>query len=640
MARKYSEGENYKVIAFVLSCFSNDEQLLIMKKAAAACKEHHYKIVFFSTLTDFYYDDLTDAGEKKIFETISVEKFDAIVLMSESFKLDEDQTEMVRRANAAGVPVIAVDKYMEGCINLAFDYGDTFRDIVKHMVEYHGYRTINFMAGMPENSYSEERLQVFKEVLAANNIPFDARRVYYGYFWEKPTREAMDKMMADDLPMPEAIVCANDAMAITVCSYLQERGYRVPEDVAISGFDAITMEQYNRPRLTTGVLNIEEFIRVLFEIIDEGAPEKYREKVIPIYNKMQIGQSCGCSDLETARASSEMVRLKTELYRLLKFQSDVNQLVANFGNSEQFEDAIRAVPAFMENLMYKDFWFCANEDLVEDVSIQWENTGAEETWANQHYTKKLQVYHYHSGAEVSGADLNGTVEFGELIPDRRKQFEENDYLMVLTMHMRGNTCGYAVASFDIEQFWVTAYSAFITSFRQLLELQKSQMQLMRVYMLDLLTGLYNRNGFYQKIERLLEIAEDMDMTIISMDMDGLKMINDTYGHAEGDEALQNIGKIIKRSIKHEIAARIGGDEFLIAFAGNDIDDRTDEIVAQIKEGISCYNQSSNKEYELHASIGSYINRVRNHSLDHFLKKADDLMYARKYLHKKEKGTIR
>ena len=64
-----------------------------------------------------------------------------------------------------------MDKNFEGCINLAFDYGDAFREVVKHMVEYHGYRTINFMGGMPGNSYSEERLEVFKEVLAQNHGP-------------------------------------------------------------------------------------------------------------------------------------------------------------------------------------------------------------------------------------------------------------------------------------------------------------------------------------------------------------------------------------------------------------------------------------------------------------------------------------
>lgn len=640
MGRKYSEGKDYKVIAFVLSCFSNDEQTQIMKKVVAECGKYHCKVVFFSTLTDFYFNDINDAGEKKIFDTISVECYDAIVLMSESFKQDEDQIEMVKRAGIAGVPVIAVDKYIEGCINLAFDYANVFRDIVKHMVEFHGYRTINFMGGMPSNDYSEERLQVFKDVLKNNNIDFDPSRVYYGYFWENPTIVAMDKMFADGLSMPEAIICANDAMAIVVCNYLQERGYRIPEDIAISGFDGIDKERYNRPRLTTGIYNVDELVRIIFDIINRGVRDEDHKEVIPIYNDIQIGRSCGCMDLETMNVASEMIQLKSELHKQLKYQSDVNQMVANLGNAERLTDVMSSIPEYMGPLKYKDFWFCANEDLFEEgeISLKPKNSGYMPK--NQNYTKVLDVLHYHNEPlEEPEVNNKGKIKFGDLIPNLNQELEKNDYLLVLTLHMKGKTAGYAVVSFDIQSFWYTAYASFITNFRYILEMQKAHMQLMRVYMCDLLTGLYNRNGFYQRVQMVLEMSQNMDMSIISMDMDGLKMINDTYGHAEGDEALKTVGKIINRSIHHELAARIGGDEFLIAFAGKDIEKRTDEIVTHIKQEIKKFNDESKKSYELHVSIGSYINRVMNHSLDYFLKKADDLMYARKYLHKKKKGDI-
>lgn len=192
---------------------------------------------------------------------------------------------------------------------------------------------------------------------------------------------------------------------------------------------------------------------------------------------------------------------------------------------------------------------------------------------------------------------------------------------------------------DIDRFWFVGYSAFLASFRHLMELQRSQNQLMKMYMEDLLTGLYNRNGFYLKVNQLLEKAEDLDLSIISLDMDGLKRINDTYGHAEGDEALHSLGSIIRSNLKQEFAARIGGDEFLVAFAGKDIGGRTREIVDRIEQGIYEYNKVSNKAYELQASIGSYTDCVQGHSLDYFLKKADDLMYACKYNHKKAQGLI-
>ena len=231
------------------------------------------------------------------------------------------------------------------------------------------------------------------------------------------------------------------------------------------------------------------------------------------------------------------------------------------------------------------------------------------------------------------------MEFGRILPDLQARLEENDFLLVNTMHLQGRSIGYTVATLDIDRFWFVGYSAFLASFRHLMELQRSQNQLMKMYMEDLLTGLYNRNGFYLKVNQLLEKAEDLDLSIISLDMDGLKRINDTYGHAEGDEALHSLGSIIRSNLKQEFAARIGGDEFLVAFAGKDIGGRTREIVDRIEQGIYEYNKVSNKAYELQASIGSYTDCVQGHSLDYFLKKADDLMYACKYNHKKAQGLI-
>lgn len=636
MGMKYSHGKNYKVIAFIIACYSIDEHWQTMKKVAHECKEHGCKVVFFSTMSNFYFNDLVDAGEKKIFDTISVECFDAIVLMSESFKQNDDQIRMIQRAHKAGVPVISVDKYTEGCINISLSYGDAFRDIVKHMVEYHKYRTINFICGIPGNSYSDERLEVYKEVLKENRIPFDPRRVYYGYFWKDPTIAAMNKMFDDGLPLPQAIICANDAMAITVCSYLQERGYRVPEDIAVSGFDGIEMERYNNPRLTTGIYNIDGFIDLMFDIVNNYAKYEQERKSIPVYNKMKIGRSCGCTGVQMPQVCSEMVRLKAELQREIRNQVMMSQMVANHGNAENLEDVIHAIPKYMEPLHYKDFWFCANQNLFDEIRLTKFTNDYTSVADNPNYTRVLNVLHYHRDPENSKVNYSQKIHFGALIPQLNDIFEENDYLLVLTVHIKGKTAGYAVASFDIDHFWFSGYSSFITSFSYLIEMQKVQMKLMQLYMCDSLTGLLNRTGFNQKMQAIMDNSQDLDLSVIFLDMDGLKNINDTFGHSEGDNALRTLAHIIQDSIEEEMSVRFGGDEFLIAFTGKDIHKRAEEIVLSIKNGIKNYNKVNGSRYEIHASIGCYTDHIEGHTIDDFLIKVDKLMYARKALHKKRR----
>lgn len=649
MNGKYSDGKSYKVIAFIFANFFKDEEQRIMRRAVQEGRRHNYKIVFFSTLADFYFNDLNDRGEQKIFAAVSVERFDAIVLMSESFKLDEEQLVMVGHAQAAGVPVITVDKSFERCINLVMDYGNCFQKIVEHMIQFHGYRRVYFMSGMPNNSFSQEREQVYLDAMQAVGVPREQCRIYYGQFWEEPCRNAMIQMfqeIEEGLEMPEAIICANDSMALEVGTFLRERGYRVPEDIAISGFDGIEMERYYRPRLTTGIYNVELLMDTIFRIVDEGCPESYQKERIPIYNKMRIGQSCGCSCTESHGVSSEMVILKQESRRLLKYQGDLNQMVVNIGTMKSLDEALHTVPEVMGGLWYKDFWFCANEGFLEKDAIAIGFSPQRDEDVEEDYTPILKVLHYHnldeSGAEQGSADVEFWVnmEFGEIIPELHAQLEDNDFLVITTVHLQGKSIGYTVITLDVNHFWYAGYSAFLASFRHLMEMQRSQKQLMKMYMEDMLTGLYNRNGFYLKVNQLLETAADMDLSIISLDMDGLKQINDTYGHAEGDAALHCLGSIIQDSLQQEFAARIGGDEFLIAFTGKNINKRTEEIIHHIKQGICEYNEISTKVYEIHASIGSYTDCVRNHTLDYFLKKADDLMYARKAAHKERMGLVR
>ena len=644
MGGKYSDGKSYKVIAFIFANFFKDEEQRIMRQMVEKSRLHNSKVVFFSTLADFYFNDVNDKGEQKIFAAVNAAQFDAIILMSESFKLDEEQLVLVGRAHEAGVPVITVDKSFDGCANLVMDYGDCFQKIVEHMVGDHGYRRVYFMGGMPGNSFSRERELVYLNAMQAVGVPEEQCRIYHGYFWEDPCRKAMEQMFREfeeGLEVPEAIICANDSLALEVCRFLRERGLRVPEDIAVSGFDGLEIERYHQPRLTTGIYNVEGLVETMLRIIDEGCPENYLKEIIPIYNEMRIGHSCGCRGTDSQNISVEMVSLKRELHHLLKYQGDLNQMVVNIGTLKQLEEALQVVPEFMGLLWYKDFWFCANDGFLEKDALDFGSQKKDN--AQVDYTPVVKVLRYHNlddaGTEAGRAEIRywEDMEFGRILPDLHAQLEQNDFLLVNTVHLQGRSIGYTVVTLDMDQFWFVGYSAFLASFRHLMELQRSQKQLMKMYMEDLLTGLYNRNGFYLKVNQLLERAEGLDLSIISLDMDGLKQINDTYGHAEGDEALHSLGSIIQSSLRQEFGARIGGDEFLVAFTGKNIEGRTREIIDCIERGIYEYNKVSNKVYKIQASIGSYTDCVQGHSLDYFLKKADDLMYACKFNHKKAQG---
>ncbi len=630
--KKYSEGKEYKVIAFVLSRFANDEHRRVMKNVAEACEKTNCKVVFFSTATDFFYNDLIDAGEKNIFSLIQVNKFDAIVLMSESFKQNEEQLELVKRAKRAGVPVYTVDKCFDGCINMVFDYGDSFREIVRHMVEFHGYRDVVMMAGVRDNEFSQARIDAYREILEKNEIPYDESKVYYGDFWEKPAVKAMDHLfekVKNGMKMPEAIICANDAMALAIVNYIQKKGYRVPEDIAVSGFDGIELERYSNPRLTTGIYCPDSMIQM---VLDRVAAENkdVPEEPIQIFNKMRIGCSCGCDGLKACNITEEVREINARAHRLMKYQLELNQMVASYGNSERVETIVRALPEYMAILKYKDFWMGFEESFLNMVDV----VQHFEDLNNTVWDRPVGMLHYHKEGNGNVSREWSTLMQSELIPDREEFFEGNDCYMVNVLHINGAKIGYTVVGFDYNEFYFLAYNPFLANLRNLLQLQQSQRKIIYNYERDQLTGLYNRNGFYKKIVNFFKNPEK-NLSVIFIDMDGLKGINDTHGHAEGDIALQNIGKIIVGDGRDEIVARIGGDEFVIAYACEKGECDAEKRKSLIIQGLAAYNQTSAKPYMLHASIGVFTDCILGHTIDYFLKNADSMMYIEKNQHKKE-----
>lgn len=625
VGKKYSDNKDYKVVAFVHARFALEDQQELIKTMTKKSAEHNCKVVFFSTLTNFYKKDL-DASELRIFDTVPVEKFDAIVFMAETFKSEEGQKRFIQRATAAGVPVIAVDHYVPGCINISFDYKNAFREIVKHMVEFHGYRNINFMAGLPNNSFSDERIEVFKEVLVENQIPFQPNCVYYGHFWEVPTVKAMDQMLEGQAELPEAIICANDTMALTVCDYLNKKGIRVPEDVAVSGFDGLEVGKYHQPQLLTSVYDEAAFADALFQLINSPVcmPGE-RDYTVSAYNRMQIGGSCGCKGIDALDASAKIIQIKSDMNEQMEYQINLGRMVANYGDGEGMEIIQKVIPDQLKYMHYHDFWLCSEKRIL---IVDYPNYSD----IKQEISGVYNAIHYEKNEETITIDYTEHMNGEELIPELEKHLEAGEPLLVVAVPTQEDPNAYAVISMETEHFWYAAYSGFIFHLRFLLDMQRSKKMLMQMYRTDALTGILNRNGFYVMMSQVMEFSNVKELTVISLDMCKFKEINDTYGHAEGDVALKNVGEIIRASISNrEIAARTGGDEFvIILFRGNQ-KERTEEIISSINEKAEAFNATNKKDYKLIFSIGVCAETLGDHSLDYFLREADQKMYA----HKKE-----
>lgn len=148
---------------------------------------------------------------------------------------------------------------------------------------------------------------------------------------------------------------------------------------------------------------------------------------------------------------------------------------------------------------------------------------------------------------------------------------------------------------------------------------------------DPLTGLANRRGFQTALKRLLDSAraEDLPVTVVLLDLDYFKQINDTFGHAAGDRVLETLAQIIQKALrKDDIAARWGGEEFVLVLAG-----ATKEVAARVVERIRKTLRETHFDpitRPVTVSAGIAGGKVPGPGdVEHWLERADHALYAAK-----------
>ncbi len=160
---------------------------------------------------------------------------------------------------------------------------------------------------------------------------------------------------------------------------------------------------------------------------------------------------------------------------------------------------------------------------------------------------------------------------------------------------------------------------------------------------DELTGLFNRRGFFTIAEQQFKMADRLKkrMSLLYLDLDNLKAINDELGHKTGDEALWDAASIIKNSVrKSDIIARIGGDEFAVLLTDLSTSDTEEAVINHLHHNLYEHNKHSGRSYKVSLSIGtSQFDPHNPCSLDGLLTQADILMYRDKQ-NKHKDHTIR
>lgn len=595
---------------------------------SAALFEHNCKLFVYSTCSDLFTGTDTDLGEAKIYDLIDYSVTDAVIIYYEFIKDKKAVLEIISKAKAHGKPVIIIEGNVDGCINICFDYDKGFEQTVKHIIEFHKVSDVHFVAGFKGNSFSDNRIRIFKKVLAENDIPFDDSMISYGDFWSEPTEAAIEKLIAEKR-VPRAVICANDSMAVSACNTLVKHGFKVPQDVIISGFDGIEDVKFSVPQITTCERLLSDIANKACELTVSalnGSEDTGIHYVVP---QMLVAESCGCEKHIEYNMTETLAVTNKQLDRFRSDEYTLFQTASQIQMSSTFEEAA----SYLTNRLLYDTYCMLNISCLNNT------INPAETLDCEPFQEDMILFFNADNAEEQ---VIREFKKKEIIPKVKDKIHDPYPLIFSAISFHSSIMGYACFhyhNFDIVNYNkiqqnITTLNNSLIGLRNTRYQKHLALQIEEMYRTDNLTGLYNRTAFSRLYEKL--IKENREIALVLVDLDKLKLINDFYGHDEGDNAISAVADAIRSIFPDCICGRFGGDEMVIASK-----DKLDE--EDIKRRFSLYfdnfNRTSGKPYSVNASVGVY-NTNHENSMDfvELLKKADKLMYADKML-KNIKSTI-
>lgn len=603
-----------------------------------AAQEADYDVFAFLSQAAPGMDEAEQREEKRMYQLPNLEDFDGVILLSHTLNFNDLIDELCQRAKEAKVPVVSTGIKIEGAAYVGMDNRTSMLELVEHLVTIHNVKDIEFIAGLEGNDSSDQRVQCVRDVLAKYGIEFLEDHVHYSDWSIAGARKIAEEILENRKGnYPDAFICANDGLALATCEAIEKVGLRIPEDIIVTGHDFIYDGQVFYPSLCSIEQDDYEVGKTSFDsLLKMINGEKVEDVLVP--NHFVANQSCGChSD------KSESILMYDRKHR---YHENMSQLEFAWSNGWVTRAVVGSnnVEEIKEKL---DDFFQKSGMFAEGTTYILEDKNAQLYFAEKHDSKERKGYSEELDVIVAVENHKpigvSSIQRRELIPGYHKIPGKSKFYMFVPVHFIDWVFGYAVL-----ENWIVGISSrkvvtFANNFNMTIDKLKQNISLARLngqlkdlYTKDSLTGMYNRFGFNSEGFKIYNDCKQnaKHMMLMFIDINRMKLINDYYGHLQGDMALKNVAEVIKNMVKKDwISIRFGGDEFLVI---GECDSETE--IKTIRDGITEEVKKRGQEqgfpFYLSVSCGYlYFCPDAERTLDSYIKQADEAMYEIKaYMH--------
>ncbi|MBR4718692.1 MAG: diguanylate cyclase [Lachnospiraceae bacterium] len=574
-------------------------------------------------------------GELNIFTLPDLKQFDGMIIFGSGLNFLTELEKLISRGKQAGIPIIIQGAHHDDTYYIGSDNYVATRDMCRHLQDKHGVRKIIFLAGTVDSFDSEFRLKAVKDHLDEAGHSEDLVEVFYTKWENALANKYISDYCKAGRPLPDAFICANDGLAMETCVSLNANGYKVPEDVIVTGFDFIDDSQIFDPSIASVDQCFEPMGHECGNLWLDLTSGITRDKSVVIPCEFIPGESCDCYDFRNSdkvrrRVGRENFSNRTMTNYFNRKLHLIDSTILSCLTYQEFKDDVNRL--LTENHDYEGDSFHILLDPNFGLSIYDSNIKLRKNG----YSNYVEVlYSTEDGKEYGEAQFRSR----ELIPGYNGEGPNHLYVF-LPIHEADEAYGYLIFRDCLDkvanhflQTYQNRMGLVLDKFRHSLSLDLLNKRLIELMRKDPLTNVNNRTAYEDKEKRLqseINMESNLKFAIAMFDVNSLKLINDNRGHDAGDAYLVRACRLICNVFKHSPVYRIGGDEFVAVLDGGDYEKR-DELMAEIRSRMNPYTDSMPLPLDyISIACGMAVFDPQNdRTVQDIVKRADEEMYKNK-----------
>ncbi len=620
-----------KIGVFISHIYGNYQSRLcsgIIEKAS----EYGYLVEIFASNDG---ENLGDygKGEFSILNIPRPDDYAGIIIASDTFVLPSLKQALFKLLKECFTcPVIDITQKSSEYPRIVLENNKPVRDVVIHLGKRHHCKKICYLGSLAESDNNILRQQSFLEGLEELSLP--AKDTVYACDYSRESIELALKHILDSQQLPDAIVCYNDRIALSVITMLKERDLRIPEQIAITGCDTLEFGQMTAPILTSVTFPSDEVGKMAAMQLARLIRRETVEPFTTVNAVPSFGTSCGCPAAHPISSYFYTRKLDEHIMSLEQNMLLNMHMSANLQCIDDLDTGIELLAEFALSLPdCREFYLCLYEDW-DQIShhIREITFTEEEELCSDTVLLKLAIK---NGKRLPEC----TFTKRSILPDYLYDSNSSSYIYT-PLFFGEKSFGYLALTLENSK---SGYPFFFLSWlmnvnNMLMELcDKKNLGLLvgrleDIYTKDELTGLLNRQGFKLASVPAVNkaIADQTPVCAFMFDLDGLKTINNTFGHEEGNFAISVLAHALENSTDETaICSRQGGDEFWV-LAFDYTPEKASSLMNHVTKYLNNYNKLHPKEYQIQTSCGYAVKVPESYAdLTEMFREADLNMYAQK-----------